>query len=64
MVEFFNNNSKTHIMSKKCKTCGKVMDHDAVTHCSNKCLFANLWDTESIGGTPIETWDESEKPWV
>ena len=48
-----------------CKVCGKELDHTKLTHCSNKCIFANIWNSESISGIPIETWDEDiEEPWI
>ncbi len=52
-------------MSRKCKTCRKKIESKIITHCSNKCLFANIWNSKSISGIPIETWDEDEeKPWI
>ena len=47
-----------------CKTCGKKLEHQALTHCSNRCLFAKIWDSQSISGIPIETWDKDEESWV
>ena len=52
-------------MSGKCKECGKNMWTDEITHCSNRCLFADIKNSESIRGIPIETWNEEiESPWV
>ena len=50
-------------MGKKCRVCGKILQDPRITHCSNECLFANLWNSKSIKGTPIETW-EDDKPWI
>ena len=50
-------------MAENCKTCGTKLDRSYLTHCSNKCLFANLQNSESISGDPIESWDEVD-PWV
>ena len=48
-----------------CKVCGKELGDTRLTHCSNKCLFANVWNSESISGIPIETWDEgNEESWI
>lgn len=46
-----------------CKMCGKKLKNDLMTHCSDKCLFANLRNSTSISGTPIEDWAD-ENPWV
>ena len=52
-------------MSGKCKECGKNIWTDEITHCSNRCLFADIKNSRSISGTPFETWDdEEEPPWV
>ena len=47
----------------QCKNCKNETEHPSITHCSNECLFANLWDSKSISGTPIEKWDDGD-PWV
>lgn len=47
----------------KCKVYGKELQHERLTHCSDQCLFANLWNSESISGFPIENWDDSD-PWI
>ena len=46
-----------------CKKCGEKTEHPYISHCSNKCLFANIWNSKSISGIPIEKWDD-EEPWV
>lgn len=46
-----------------CQTCGKELDHPALTHCSNECIFAKLWHTESVSDMPIETWGDTENTW-
>ena len=46
-----------------CKTCGEKTEHPYISHCSNKCLFANIWNSKSISGIPIEKWDD-EEPWI
>ena len=52
-------------MSEKCKECGKRIWSDKVTHCSNKCLFADIQNSKSVNGIPVETWDDDEEsPWV
>ncbi len=51
-------------MKCKCETCGVKLVDPQITHCSNKCLFATLWNSESLSGIPIEKWSDDEKPWV
>lgn len=48
---------------ERCKTCGKNLDHPCLSHCSNECLFANLHNSKSVSGIPIEKWEEDE-PWI
>ena len=51
------------VLAKNCKTCGKKMNDSRITHCSEKCLFASIWNSKSISGTPIENWDDLD-PWL
>ncbi len=50
-------------MEGRCKTCGAKLSNPRQTHCSNYCLFANLRNSKSIKGIPIDIWDDAE-PWV
>ena len=36
----------------------KNMWTDEIPHCSNKCLFAEIENSKSISGMPVETWDD------
>ncbi len=51
-------------MRGKCKVCGAELPSPKITHCSIKCLFANLWNSKSLSGIPIEKWPDDEEPWV
>ncbi len=51
-------------MKGKCETCGMKLAAPKITHCSSKCLFANLWNSKSVSGIPIEKWPDDEEPWV
>ena len=42
-------------ISGKCKECGKKTWTDEITHCSNKCLFADIQNSKSMSGIPVET---------
>ncbi len=59
-----NKNSNLSLMRSKCKACGAELPSPKITHCSNKCLFANLWNSKSLSGIPIEKWPDDEEPWV
>ena len=59
-----NKNSNLSLMRDKCKTCGAELPSPKITHCSIKCLFANLWNSKSLSGIPIEKWPDDEEPWV
>jgi len=43
-------------MTEKCVVCEKDMKNVGLTHCSEKCLFSNIVNTESIHGISIEHW--------
>jgi len=43
-------------MAEKCVVCEKGMKDIGLTHCSEKCLFSNIVNTESIHGISIEYW--------
>ncbi len=51
-------------MKGKCETCGMKLPAPQITHCSTKCLFANLWNSESLSDISIEKWPNDEEPWV
>ncbi len=49
-------------MGENCQNCKGKMDYPWLTHCSDKCLFDIVKNSESISETPVEDWDSN--PWV
>ena len=43
-------------MAEKCAACEKDMKDVGLTHCSEKCLFSNIINTESIHEMSMENW--------
>ena len=50
-------------MSKHCQACGKLMFDERLTHCSEKCVFENVENAESLSDIPVG-FNIDSKPWV
>ena len=48
-------------MAEKCVVCEKDMENVGLTHCSEKCLFSNIINTESIQGNLLNVGHRLEK---
>ena len=48
-------------MTEKCAVCEKDMENVDLTHCSEKCLFSKIVNTEFIHGISIELGHKLEK---
>lgn len=53
---------QTYMMGENCQRCNRKMDYPWLTHCSDKCLFDIVKNSESISDTPVEDWDSN--PWI
>lgn len=45
-------------MEKQCKSCGKEIKNEYITHCSDKCIFDSIKKSKKFGN-PENTPDYS-----